>query len=115
MLEHISGNKEGGELCHSASIEKYNAIFSKPTSDELDGIVLTQSDYDLTRGVFLNVGEVSVYNRLPPKKSKLRRILVFKKDNPIPAKHIHEGEGEAIHAPESSDRAPEKLTAPEEE
>ncbi|MEQ2312791.1 hypothetical protein AMECASPLE_034818 [Ameca splendens] len=34
---------EGGE--HSASIEKYNAIFSKPTSDELDGIVLTQSDY----------------------------------------------------------------------
>ncbi|MED6279343.1 hypothetical protein CHARACLAT_033458 [Characodon lateralis] len=66
MSEHISGNEEGGE--HSASIEKYNAIFSKPTSDELDGIVLTQSDYDLTRGVFLNVGKVSVCNRLPPKK-----------------------------------------------
>ncbi|MEQ2285193.1 hypothetical protein AMECASPLE_029345 [Ameca splendens] len=110
MLEHIPGNKEGGELCHSASIEKYNAIFSKPTSDKLDGIVLTQSDYDLTRGVFLNVGEDSVCNRLPPKKSKLRRKLVFKKDNPIPAKHIHKGEGEAIHAPESPDRAPEKLT-----
>ncbi|MEQ2242485.1 hypothetical protein ILYODFUR_036298, partial [Ilyodon furcidens] len=106
-----SGNEEGGE--HSASIERYNAIFTKPTSDELDGIVFTQSDYDLTRDVFLNVGEVSVCNRLPPKKSKLRRKLVFKKDNPIPAKH--EIEGEAIHAPQSPDRAPEKLTAPEEE
>ncbi|MED6282528.1 hypothetical protein CHARACLAT_033055, partial [Characodon lateralis] len=108
-----SGNEEDGE--HSVSIEKYNAIFSKPTSDELDVIVLTQSDYDLTRDVFLNVGEVSVCNRLPPQKSKLRQKLVFKKDNPIPAKHIHEGEGEAIHASQSPDRAPEKLTALEEE
>ncbi|MEQ2289103.1 hypothetical protein AMECASPLE_029622 [Ameca splendens] len=45
MSEYISGNSEGGEVCNSASIEKYNAIFRKPTSDELDGIVLTQSDY----------------------------------------------------------------------
>ncbi|MED6250239.1 hypothetical protein ATANTOWER_027411 [Ataeniobius toweri] len=43
MSENISGNEEGGE--HSGSIDKYNAIFSKPTSDELDGIVFTQSDY----------------------------------------------------------------------
>ncbi|MEQ2282231.1 hypothetical protein AMECASPLE_038434 [Ameca splendens] len=106
MSEHISGNEEGGE--HSASIEKYNTIFSKPTSDELDGIVLTQSNYDLTRTL-----KRSAF--LPWKKSKLRGKLVFKKDNPIPAKHIHEGEGEAIHAPQSADRAPEKLTAPEEE
>ncbi|MEQ2183459.1 hypothetical protein GOODEAATRI_032771, partial [Goodea atripinnis] len=115
-----SGNKEGGEVCHSASIEKYNAIFSKLTSDELDGIVLTQSDYDLTRGVFLNVGELSVCNRLPPEKSKLRRKLVFKKDNPIPTENIHGREGDPIHAPLSvivisPNRAPEKLTAPEEE
>ncbi|MEQ2246213.1 hypothetical protein ILYODFUR_035943, partial [Ilyodon furcidens] len=66
-------------------------------------------------GVFLNIGEVSVCNHLPPKKSKLRQKLVFKKDNPNPAKHIHEGECEAIHVPQSPDRAPEKLTAPEEE
>ncbi|MED6276087.1 hypothetical protein CHARACLAT_033508 [Characodon lateralis] len=93
MSEHISKNEEGDE--HSVSIEKYNAIFSKPTSDELDGIVFTQSGYNLTRDVFLNVGEVSVCNRLPPKKSNLRQKLVFKKDNLIPAKHIHEREGEA--------------------
>ncbi|MED6242483.1 hypothetical protein ATANTOWER_005353 [Ataeniobius toweri] len=99
MSEHISGNKEGGEVCHSASIEKYNTIFNKPTSDELDGIVLTQSDYDLTRGVFLNVGGVSGCIRLPPKKSKLRRKLVFKKDNPIPAEHVHGRESDPIHAP----------------
>ncbi|MEQ2242552.1 hypothetical protein ILYODFUR_036969 [Ilyodon furcidens] len=81
MSEHISGNKEDGEVCHSASIEKYNAIFSKPTSDELDGIVLTQSDYDLTRDIYLNdhVGGVSGCNRLPPKKSKLRWNLSSKK------------------------------------
>ncbi|MEQ2246374.1 hypothetical protein ILYODFUR_037850 [Ilyodon furcidens] len=109
MSEYISGNNEGGDVCNSASIEKYDAIFSEPTCDELDGIVLTQSDYDLTRGVFLNVEEVSDCNRLPPKKSKLRRKLVFKKDNPIPTEHIHEREGDPIHAPQSvlsPDRAP---------
>ncbi|MEQ2304639.1 hypothetical protein AMECASPLE_029213 [Ameca splendens] len=89
MSEYISENNEGGEVCNSASIEKYNAIF-KPTSDELDGIVLTQSNYD----VYLQ--EVSGCNRLPPKKSKLRRKLVLKKDNPIPTEHIHGREGKNI-------------------
>ncbi|MEQ2166997.1 hypothetical protein GOODEAATRI_034281, partial [Goodea atripinnis] len=52
MSVHISGNEEIAASTSNDS-QKYNAIFRKPTTDDLEDFILTQSEYDLTVNVSL--------------------------------------------------------------